>query len=153
MHTIEKKKESSSHNSGYPIPAQGTHEIAFQRVQFYQFPGGGIPPDPPRSSCLLHSTFAPAARTVHVRQLNNCIRYFQMLPKTLRRTSANCWTKKSIYLDPCLKPPYNGHFLLSPRWPLQRGSTVYKWNSKKRYVICLFAVPKATKGKIRANKE
>ena len=40
-------------------------------------------PDPPRSSYLRHSTFAPAARTVHVRQLNHCIRYFQMLPKTL----------------------------------------------------------------------
>ena len=40
--------------------------------------GGGMPPDPPRSSCL-----APAARTVHVRQLNHCIRYFQMLPKAL----------------------------------------------------------------------
>ena len=73
---------------------------------------------PPRSSCLRYSTFAPAARKVHVRQLNHCIRYFQMLPKTLHRASANCWTKKSIYLDPCLKPPYNGHFLLSPRWPL-----------------------------------
>ena len=44
---------------------------------------GGMPPDPPRSSCLRHSTFVPTARTVHVRQLNHCIRYFQMLPKTL----------------------------------------------------------------------
>ena len=37
----------------------------------------------PRSSCLRHSTFAPAGRTVYVRQLNHYIRYFQMLPKTL----------------------------------------------------------------------
>ena len=37
-----------------------------------------------RNSCLRYSTFAPAARTVHVRQLNHCIRYFQMLPKTLK---------------------------------------------------------------------
>ena len=42
-----------------------------------------MPQDPPRSLCLRHSTFAPAARTVHVRQLNHCIRYFQMLRKTL----------------------------------------------------------------------
>ena len=61
--------------------------------------------------------------------------------------------KKSIYLDSCLKPLYNGHSLLSPRWPLKWGLTVYKWNSIKRYVICLFAVPKASKGKIRAKKE
>ena len=42
-----------------------------------------MPPEPPRSLCLRHSTCAPAARTVHVRQLNHCIRYFQMPPKTL----------------------------------------------------------------------
>ena len=48
-----------------------------------QISRGGMPPDPARSSCPRHSTFAPAAPTVHVRQLNHCIRYFQMLPKTL----------------------------------------------------------------------
>ena len=79
MHTIEKKRDNSCHNPGYPIPVQGKQEIAFYRVQFYKFPGGGMPPDPPRSSCLWHST----ARTVHVHQLNHCIWYFQMLPKTL----------------------------------------------------------------------
>ena len=25
---------------------------------------------------------------------------------------------KKSYIDSCLKPLYNGHFLLSPRWPL-----------------------------------
>ena len=118
MHTIEKKKESSSNNSGYPIPAQERTKLHFRESNFINFPGVMPPGPPPRSSCLRYSTFAPAARKVHVRQVNHCIRYFQMLPKTLHRACANCWTKKSIYLDPCLKPPYNGHFLLSPRWPL-----------------------------------
>ena len=45
MHTIEKKRDDPCHNSGYPIPVQGTQEIAFKRVQFYKFPGGGMPPD------------------------------------------------------------------------------------------------------------
>ena len=39
-------------------------------------------PDPARSSCLRHSTFAPETQTVQVHQLNLWIRYFQMLPKT-----------------------------------------------------------------------
>ena len=34
--------------------------------------------------------------------------------------------QKNPYIDSCLKPLYNGHFLLSPKWPLERGSTVYK---------------------------
>ena len=34
------------------------------------------------------------------------------------------WLTKNPYIDSCLKPFYNGHFLLSPRWPLWRGSTV-----------------------------
>ena len=80
MRTIEKKKrDNSCHNPGNPIPVQGTQEIASQRVQFYKFPRGGMPSDPPRSSCLWHS----AARTVNVHRLNHCIWYFQMLPKTL----------------------------------------------------------------------
>ena len=33
------------------------------------------------------------------------------------------WTKNPA-IESCLKPLYNGHFLLSPRWLLQRGSTV-----------------------------
>ena len=52
------------------------------------------------------------------------------------RNSANCHLsttvtfsrpggQKNPYIDSCLKPLYNGHFLLSPKWPLQRGSTVY----------------------------
>ena len=69
MHTIEKKRDDSCHDSGYPVPVQGTREIAFKRVQFYKFPGG--PPPPPQEF------------VVPVRQLNHCIRYFQMLPKTL----------------------------------------------------------------------
>ena len=34
--------------------------------------------------------------------------------------------EKNPYIDSCLKPLYNGHFLLSPKWQLERGSTVYK---------------------------
>ena len=39
------------------------------------------------------------------------------------RTSANdhlfsSRRTKNPYIDSCLKPLYNGHFLLSPRWPL-----------------------------------
>ena len=82
MHTIEKKRDDSCHDSGYPVPVQGTREIAFKRVQFYKFPGGGMPPDlPPSQEFVVPDNVA--ARTVHVRQLNHCIRYFQMLPKTL----------------------------------------------------------------------
>ena len=33
--------------------------------------------------------------------------------------------QKDPYIDSCLKPLYNGHFLLSPKWPLKRGSIVY----------------------------
>ena len=47
MHTIEKKRDDPCHNSGYPIPVQGTQEIAFKRVQFYKFPGGACPRIPP----------------------------------------------------------------------------------------------------------
>ena len=60
--------------------------------------GRGMPPNPPRSSCLRHSTFAPAARTVHVRQLNHSIRYFQMIPKTLalcKMASQTSWYRCS----------------------------------------------------------
>ena len=39
-----------------------------------------------------------------------------------------------LYISPV--PPYNGHFLLSSRWPLWRGSTVMRsWNSKTHRVI------------------
>ena len=34
------------------------------------------------------------------------------------------WLIQNPYIDSCLKPFYNGHFVLSPRWPLWRGSTV-----------------------------
>ena len=44
MHTIEKKRDDSCHDSGYPVPVQATREIAFKRVQFYNFPG--VPPPP-----------------------------------------------------------------------------------------------------------
>ena len=52
-------------------------ELHFREFNFVNFPRGGevgMPPDPPRSSCLRHSTFALAAPTVHVCQLNHCIR-------------------------------------------------------------------------------
>ena len=39
--------------------------------------------DPPQRSYLRRSTFAPAERTVQVRQLNLCIQNFQMLSKSL----------------------------------------------------------------------
>ena len=47
MHTIEKNRADSCHDSGYPVPVQGTREIAFKRVQFYKFPGGVHSPGPP----------------------------------------------------------------------------------------------------------
>ena len=58
------------------------HNVASQPADFHWLPAS-IDNPAPRSSCLRHLRFAPAARTVHVRQLNHCIRYFQMLPKTL----------------------------------------------------------------------
>ena len=69
-----------------PLPQFRSRErskLHFRDSNFTNFPGG-MSPDARRSSCLRHSTFAPAARSVHVRQLNHCIRYFQMLPKTLK---------------------------------------------------------------------
>ena len=80
MHTIEKKIPVI-----IPVTQLRSRErrkLHFRGSNFTNFPGG-TPPNPARSSCLRHSMFAPAARTVHVRQLNHCIRYFQMLPKTL----------------------------------------------------------------------
>ena len=50
MHTIEKNRADSCHDSGYLVPVQGTREIAFKRVQFYKFPGGCMPPDLPPPS-------------------------------------------------------------------------------------------------------
>ena len=78
MHAIEKKKDI------IPVIIPVTQfrfrerrKLHFRESSFTNFPGGGggegMPPDAP----------APAVRTVHVRQLNHCIRYFQMLPKTL----------------------------------------------------------------------
>ena len=98
MHTIEKKKEIVP----LIIPvtqfrSRERRKLHFRESNFTNFPGG-MPPDARRSSCLPHSTFAPAARTVHVGQLNHCIRYLQMLTKTLRRTSANCRTKNPYIL-------------------------------------------------------
>ena len=58
-------------------------ELHFRESPILEIYRGGKPPDHPRSSCLRNSALAPAARTVHVRQLNHCIRYFQMLRKTL----------------------------------------------------------------------
>ena len=69
---------------GYPISVQGMQEQLHSSIEspILQISRGGLPPDPLRGWCIRHSTFVPAARTVHVRQLKYCIRYFQMLPKT-----------------------------------------------------------------------
>ena len=69
---------------GYPISVQGMQEQLHSSIEspILQISRGGLPPDPLRGWCIRHSTFVPAARTVHVRQLKHCIRYFQMLPKT-----------------------------------------------------------------------
>ena len=81
------------------IPVQGTQEVAFQRVQFtISWGGGSCPRTPPRSSYLRHSTFVPVL-TVHVRQLNHCFRYFQMLPKTL---SAKFLVNEKIKIGSCM---------------------------------------------------
>ena len=85
MHTIEKKKEIIP----VIIPvtqfwSRERRKLHFRESNFTNYRGeGGISPDPPRSLCLLHSTFTPAARKVHIRQLNHFIWYFQMLPKIL----------------------------------------------------------------------
>ena len=47
-------------------------KLHLRKSNFTNFPGGGMPPDPPSQEFV-----------VPVRQLNHCIRYFQMLPKTL----------------------------------------------------------------------
>ena len=54
MHTIEKKKEVIP----VIIPvtqfrSRERRKLHFRESNFTNFPGG-IPPDPPRSSCLLH---------------------------------------------------------------------------------------------------
>ena len=85
MHTIGKKKKRwflskfRLLNSG-----PGNAANCILETPILPISRGGMSPDARRSSCLRHSTFAPAARTVHVRQLNHCIRYFQMPPKTLK---------------------------------------------------------------------
>ena len=58
-------------------------KLHLRESNFTNFPGGGgMPPDlPPSQEFVVPDNVA--ARTVHVRQLNHCIRYFQMLPKTL----------------------------------------------------------------------
>ena len=73
-------------------------KLHFRGSNFTNFQGGHDP-NPARSSCLQHSMFTPAARTVHVRQLNHCIRYFQMLPKTLGQDMKNraARKRKKIY--------------------------------------------------------
>ena len=60
MHTIEKKRDDSCHDSGYPVPVQGTREIAFKRVQFYKFPGGGHAHGPPLPLPGVRSARPPA---------------------------------------------------------------------------------------------
>ena len=51
-------------------------KISWGKILFF-------PLDLLRSSCLRHSRFAPAARTLQVRQLNLCIGNFQMLLKNM----------------------------------------------------------------------
>ena len=69
--------------SRFPNSGPGNAGNCILDSPILQISQGGMASDPPRSSCLRYSTFAPAARTVYVRQLNHYIRYFQMLPKTL----------------------------------------------------------------------
>ena len=56
-------------------------KLHLRESNFTNFLGGGMPPDPPSPPGVRSA--GQLARTVHVRQLNHCIRYFQMLPKTL----------------------------------------------------------------------
>ena len=76
MHTIEKKKEI------IPVIIPVTEfrswerrKLHFRESNFTNFPREACPRTP--------QEFVPAARTALVRQLNHCMRYFQMLPKTL----------------------------------------------------------------------
>ena len=68
---------------GYPIPVPGNAGNCILESNFTSFPGGGMLPDLPKSWCIRHKTFAPTARTMHVRQLKHCIRYFQMQSKSM----------------------------------------------------------------------
>ena len=79
MHTIEKKEITPVIIPVTQFWSRECRKLHLRESNFTNFPGGGMPPDPPRSSCLWHST----ARTVHVHRLNHCIWYFQVLPKTL----------------------------------------------------------------------
>ena len=102
MHTIEKREIILVIIPFTQFRSRVRRKLHFRESNFTNFPGGACPPDPPRSSCLRHSTFAPAARTVHVRQLNHCIRYFQMVPKTLavcKMVSQTSWYRYSYTVD------------------------------------------------------
>ena len=79
MHTIEKKEITPVIIPVTQFWSRECRKLHLRESNFTNFPGGGMPPDPPRSSCLWHST----AWTVHVHRLNHCIWYFQVLPKTL----------------------------------------------------------------------
>ena len=90
MHTIEKKEIIPLIIPVTQLRSRERRKLHFRVSNFTNFPGGGgTPPDTAKSSYLRHSMFAPAARTVHVRELNHCIRYFQMLPKTLGQDMEN----------------------------------------------------------------
>ena len=53
MHIIEKKRDDSCHNSSYPIPVQNAGNCILESpILQISRGGGGMPPDPPRSSCL-----------------------------------------------------------------------------------------------------
>ena len=93
-----------------PLPQFRSRErskLHFRDSNFTNFPGG-MSPDARRSSCLRHSTFAPAARTVHVRQLNHCIRYFQMLPKILIDRNKKAYLLTLIWNQLNFTLPYSG---------------------------------------------
>ena len=103
MHTIERKEIIPAIIPVTQFQSRERWKLNFRESSFTNFPtGGGMPPNPPRSSCVRSSTFAPATRTVHVRQLNHCIRYFQMLPKTLavcKMVSQTSWYRCSYTVE------------------------------------------------------
>ena len=104
MHTIERKEIIPAIIPVTQFQSRERRKLHFREsnLPISRRGGGGMPPNPPRSSCLRNSTFASAARTVHVHQLNHCLRYFQMLPKTLavcKMVSQTSWYRCSYTVE------------------------------------------------------
>ena len=82
------------------------------------------------SSSVTNSTFEPPLTATSLRRplcfvpADKKIIHWLFFKTSLQRPplyKGHCFSArraKNPYFDSCLKPLYNGHFLLSPRWPL-----------------------------------